>query len=39
MWNLLGVDSCGSVWKDVDSDRHGEQGEIQIVVWTGVPPV
>lgn len=33
MWNLLGLDSCGSVRKDVDQEEQDEQMEIQIVVW------
>jgi len=36
----MGVDSCGYVWKDVEGGGEGEQQtEIQIVMWTGPPPV
>ena len=38
----MGVDSCGYVWRDVEGSGGGGQGEeteIRIVMWTGLPPV
>ena len=36
----MGVDSCGYVWKDVEGGggQGEQQTEIQIVMWTGLPP-
>ena len=36
----MGVDSCGYVWKDVEGGgqfEDGQQTEIQIVMWSGLP--
>jgi hypothetical protein len=32
----MGVESCGYVWKDGEGGG-GEETEIQIVKWTGLP--
>jgi hypothetical protein len=36
----MGVDSCGYVWKDVEGGGQSKDGqtEIQIVMWSGLPP-
>lgn len=37
----MGVDSCGYVWKDAENAgqlEDGQQTEIKIVVWSGLPP-
>jgi hypothetical protein len=34
----MGVESCGYVWKDGEgSGGQGEETEIQIVKWNGLP--